>query len=76
MNQGDLSAAHLRDYAVQAGLDMSRYDTDMQAKKGSTQVQSDLAAGIALGITGTPAFLINGNPLLGAQPAQVFISSP
>ena len=74
VNQGDLDAAHLRDYAVKAGLDMSRYDADMQAKKGETQVKTDLNQGIALGITGTPAFLINGHPLLGAQPKQVFIS--
>ena len=74
VNQGDLDAAHLRDYAVKAGLDMSRYDADMQAKKGGAQVEADLNQGIALGITGTPAFLINGNPLLGAQPKQVFIS--
>lgn len=74
VNQGDLDAAHLRNYAVKAGLDMSRYDADMKAKKSAPQVQADLSEGIALGITGTPAFLINGNPILGAQPTNVFIS--
>ena len=74
VNQGDLDAAHLRIDAMKAKLDMSRYDADMQAKRGAAQVQADFSAGIALGITGTPAFLINGNPLLGAQPTQVFVS--
>ncbi|NYI40900.1 DsbA family protein [Demequina lutea] len=74
VNQGDLDAAHLRDYAVKAGLDMGAYDADMQAKKGAAQVQTDLSQGEALGVTGTPAFLINGQPVLGAQPTQVFVS--
>jgi protein-disulfide isomerase len=26
----------------------------------------------ALGVTGTPAFFINGKPLVGAQPAESF----
>lgn len=74
VNQGDLDAGHLRNYAVKAGLDMVRYDADMKAKMSAAQVQADLSEGIALGITGTPAFLINGNPILGAQPTSVFIS--
>ena len=74
VNKGDLDAAHLRDYAVKARLDMGRYDAEMQAKKGAAQVQAELSQGVALGITGTPAFLINGQPVLGAQPTQVFVS--
>lgn len=74
VNKGDLDAAHLRDYAVKAGLDMGAYDADMQAKKGAAQVQTELSHGEALGVTGTPAFLINGQPVLGAQPTQVFVS--
>lgn len=74
VNKGDLDAAHLRDYAVKARLDMTRYDADMQAKKGAAQVQTDQSQAEALGVTGTPAFLINGEPVLGAQPTQVFVS--
>jgi predicted DsbA family dithiol-disulfide isomerase len=53
---------------------MTRYDADMQAKKGTAEMQADQSEAEALGVTGTPAFLINGEPVLGAQPTQVFVS--
>jgi protein-disulfide isomerase len=74
VNKGDLDSAHLRDLAARAKLDMTRYDADMQAKKGTAEMQADQSEAEALGVTGTPAFLINGEPVLGAQPTQVFVS--
>ena len=35
-------------------------------------VQRDIDEGNRLGITGTPAFFINGRPLQGAQPLEAF----
>jgi protein-disulfide isomerase len=35
-------------------------------------VQEDEDAGIRVGVTGTPAFFINGRMLLGAQPLESF----
>jgi len=35
-------------------------------------VQRDLDEGTRLGITGTPAFFINGRLLTGAQPFEMF----
>lgn len=74
VNKGDLDAAHLRDLAVKAKLDMTRYDADMKAENGAAEIQTDQSQAEALGVTGTPAFLINGEPVLGAQPTQVFVS--
>ena len=74
VNHGDLSPAHLREYAARAGLDMARYDADVKADRGADKVRADLSEGIGLGITGTPAFLINGQPVLGAQPTPTFVS--
>ena len=74
VNHGDLSAAHLREYAAAAGLDLARYDADVKANRGADKVQADLSEGVALGITGTPAFLINGQPVLGAQPTATFVA--
>jgi protein-disulfide isomerase len=36
-------------------------------------VQRDLDEGKRLGITGTPAFFVNGRPLSGAQPLEAFV---
>ncbi|MCO5206485.1 MAG: thioredoxin domain-containing protein [Anaerolineae bacterium] len=38
----------------------------------SAEVQANIAEAQALGVTGTPAFFINGYPLTGAQPLQTF----
>ena len=35
-------------------------------------VQADFAAGQAAGVSGTPAFFINGRSLVGAQPFSAF----
>ena len=34
--------------------------------------RANLAAGRAVGVTGTPAFFVNGIPLKGAQPVEAF----
>jgi len=36
-------------------------------------VQKDVDEGIRLGVTGTPAFFINGHLLSGAQPLESFV---
>jgi protein-disulfide isomerase len=36
------------------------------------RVNADASEGQRLGVTGTPSFLINGKPLVGAQPFEAF----
>jgi protein-disulfide isomerase len=36
-------------------------------------VQRDIDEGTRIGVTGTPAFFINGRPLSGAQPLEAFV---
>ena len=38
-----------------------------------TTVQRDIEEGTRLGVTGTPAFFVNGRPLSGAQPLNAFV---
>jgi protein-disulfide isomerase len=38
-------------------------------------VQADIQAGVAAGVTGTPAFFVNGRFLNGAQPLQAFVDA-
>ena len=40
--------------------------------KFKAAVQNDLNEGAGLGLTGTPAFFINGRELIGAQPIEAF----
>ncbi|WP_236539000.1 DsbA family protein [Spiractinospora alimapuensis] len=61
--------------ADEAGLDGERLREDMADDALAAAVDEDLAEGQQLGISGTPAFLINGEPVMGAQPLEVFTAS-
>jgi protein-disulfide isomerase len=54
------------------GLDVAKFDSCLAAGVHKTSVQRDLDEGNRLGITGTPAFFINGRTLSGAQPLEAF----
>lgn len=58
----------LRTIAAQIGLDVQRFEQDMNAKWAAERVEADLALSMALGVGGTPAYFINGRPLEGAYP--------
>jgi len=67
-----LTLEDLRRYAGQVGLDITKFDGCLAAGVHKTTVQRDLDEGNRLGITGTPAFFINGRTLTGAQPLEAF----
>ncbi|QDQ96695.1 DsbA family protein [Tomitella fengzijianii] len=63
----------LRGFAEDAGVpDMDRFTAQMQSTEFDAAIGADVAQAQQLGIPATPAFSINGNPMLGAQPASVF----
>ncbi len=51
---------------------LARFRTGYPSPQAKSAVQRDAQEGYALGIPSTPAFLINGRPVLGAQPLQQF----
>ena len=53
-------------------MDVSGFDRCIAAGKYRAAVQKDLLEGAQLGLTGTPAFFINGRELSGAQPLETF----
>ena len=59
-------------YAVDLGLDRERFTRCLDDRPFARDVEADLAEGRALGIRGTPTFLINGKLLVGAQPVEAF----
>jgi protein-disulfide isomerase len=67
-----LALENLRRYAGQVGLDVAKFDSCLATGTHKATVQRDLDEGNRLGITGTPAFFINGRTLTGAQPLEAF----
>ncbi|MDN5767068.1 MAG: DsbA family protein [Humibacillus sp.] len=71
-NSGRLTPAFLASVAVKAGLDGAQLTQDMRDPALKDAAEKDFGEGQNSGVTGTPAFLINGEPVVGAQPAAVF----
>ncbi|NQZ98479.1 MAG: thioredoxin domain-containing protein [Myxococcales bacterium] len=62
-------------FARQIGLDMAAFDRSMKAGLYRTLVEMDRSDGVALGVSGTPSFFVNGKPLvrLGYDPLRAMI---
>ena len=71
-NQQRLSTADLKQYAADLGLDAARFNACFDSHKYGPLVDADIAAGTDVGVNGTPAFLINGRMISGAQPFEAF----
>lgn len=61
--------------AARTGLDAERFASDLHRDDLAARVDEDFTEGRRLGVSGTPAFLVNGAPVLGAQPLPVFTAS-
>jgi predicted DsbA family dithiol-disulfide isomerase len=53
-------------------LDTEAFDECLDSGKRTITVQSETNAARSLGVQSTPSFLINGRPVIGAQPFEVF----
>ncbi len=70
---GQSNAAELfTGYAIDAGLDGEAFAACLESGTYEAAVEADLEEGVRLGVTGTPAFFLNGQLLSGAQPFDVF----
>lgn len=72
INQDSLTEASIPELAQQAGADVDALRNCLTEGRYSSEVQSDLADGLALGVRGTPTFFINGRKFEGAIPFDVF----
>ena len=67
-----LALDDLKRYAAQVGIDVNKFDDCLSGGVHKTAVQKDIDEGTRLGVSGTPAFFVNGRPLSGAQPIEAF----
>jgi len=64
-NQAKLAVADLKKKASELGMDQKKFDACIDTGRYVEQVQKDMAAGVKVGITGTPAVFVNGVELKG-----------
>jgi protein-disulfide isomerase len=67
-----LDIANLKKYATDLKLDVNQFTTCLDSGKHVAQISKDMAEGAQAGVTGTPAFFVNGRFLSGAQPFASF----
>jgi protein-disulfide isomerase len=70
--QRAITDGDLRKLAADNGLDIGRWDECRKDPAMAAEVQADEQDGAKLGVTGTPAFFVNGVFLNGAQPFEKF----
>lgn len=71
-NQGAFSQANLKQLAAQLKLDTAAFNACLDSGQHQDVVQADIAFAQSLGVRSTPTFVINGKPLVGGQPFEVF----
>jgi len=55
-----LEDADLRHYAEEVGLDIKRFEKEMEDHTHAARVREDLKSGLSSGVPGTPTFFLNG----------------
>ena len=71
-NQTALDKDNLVKYADELALDNSAFTTCLDSGKNTERVKQDMLEGQSVGVTGTPAFFVNGRFLNGAVPYEQF----
>ena len=71
-NQRAMSDDDLKKYADTVGLDAAKFAECLETNKYAARVEADKKSGEANGVSGTPAFFINGVFVNGARPFESF----
>ncbi len=59
-------------YGEALGLALEPFNTCLEENRYAAEVQADYQLGLARGVSSTPSFFINEQPLIGAQPLATF----
>ncbi len=71
-NSTKLEPKDLKAYARDVGLDGGKFDQCLESGEKAKLVDMNKKAGDEAGVSGTPAFFINGRQISGAQPLDAF----
>jgi protein-disulfide isomerase len=71
-NQQNLGVEELKQYAKDLGLDTAAFDSCLDTGKTAESVRQSVQKGNGVGVSGTPAFFVNGIMISGAQPFESF----
>lgn len=71
-SSSDLSSETYLQYATELNLDVQKFTACVESGKYSAEVEADYQYAAELGVRSTPTFFINGLPVVGAQPYDVF----
>lgn len=71
-NQAKIAPDTIKAAAVELKLDAAAFGKCLDTKAMAGRVEEDMRIAEGLGITGTPAFLVNGRLIEGAQPFEAF----
>lgn len=69
-----LQKNNLRALASTMDIDMKKYDSCLEDPAMDKEIQNDIDQGQSVGVTGTPAFFINGRMISGARPLEDFVT--
>lgn len=70
----DLTRQVLLDYAREVGMpDREKFTAALDDSRFDDSINADLREGRSIGVSSTPTFVINGEPVLGAQPLDTFV---
>lgn len=67
-----ITVANLKKWAKDIKLDTKSFDECLDSAKFKSEIQKDVSDASAVGVTGTPAFFINGRLIVGAMPFSTF----
>ena len=67
------SPEDLKSFARLAGVELGRFETCLASGKYAAAIENDIDEGTKAGVSGTPAFFINGRLIGGAQPLEKFV---
>ena len=67
-----LGADPIKGFAKELGLDMAKWEKDLNSPSTKAKVEADKKLASKVGARGTPNFYINGEHLAGAQPIDRF----
>src|SRR5262245_45317846 len=74
-HQQALEDADLEEYADRLGLDLERFDREMEDQIHAGRVREDFLSGVRSGVNGTPTFFINGRRYDGSYDLDTLLQA-